>query len=68
MTNAGGKGVPNAIVKLNGQKLTKTNSDGVYSLENMKGGSYSLAVEAGKFIYSIEDTSQYPAFGFFIST
>nr|CAH7747742.1 unnamed protein product [Callosobruchus chinensis] len=41
-----GKPVPNAKIYVNGQEVTKTDSEGTYKLEKMKAGTYKIKVEA----------------------
>ncbi|GFR78590.1 nodal modulator 1 [Elysia marginata] len=40
-----GAGIPNAAVLINGKQQTKSGSDGAYSLENMKTGTYTLTAQ-----------------------
>ena len=40
-----GAGISNAAVLINGKHQTKSGSDGAYSLENMKTGTYVLTAQ-----------------------
>lgn len=46
LTAPNGKGVANAKIFLNGKHIATTNDIGVYILNDIKGGSYTLKVEA----------------------
>ncbi|XP_039451273.1 nodal modulator 3-like [Culex pipiens pallens] len=46
LLTAGGLGVANAKVKLNGKDVAKTNSNGEYLLENIQAGTYTIQVTA----------------------
>ncbi|XP_038116191.1 nodal modulator 3 [Culex quinquefasciatus] len=46
LLTAGGSGVANAKVKLNGKDVAKTNSNGEYLLENIQAGTYTVQVTA----------------------
>lgn len=43
---AGGAGVANAKVKLNGKEVATTNGNGEYTLENIQAGTYTIQVSA----------------------
>ncbi|XP_055839331.1 BOS complex subunit NOMO1 [Episyrphus balteatus] len=42
----GGKAIPKATIKLNGQVVATTSNDGSYTLENVKAGTFNIQVEA----------------------
>lgn len=46
LTTASGWGVAGATVKLNGNAVTKTHTDGSYTLANIRGGAYTIQVSA----------------------
>lgn len=46
LASANGRGIPNAQIKLNGQLVAQTQSDGSYVLENIKAETYTIQVIA----------------------
>lgn len=46
LASANGWGIPNAQIKLNGQLVTQTHSDGTYVLQNIKAETYTIQVVA----------------------
>lgn len=46
LSTAGGWGVAGATVKLNGQAVTQTHTDGSYTLANIRAGAYTIQVQA----------------------
>lgn len=46
LTGLNGKSIPNAQIKLNGEPVAITNSDGSYKLQNIKPGTYTIQTAA----------------------
>ncbi|GAB6022208.1 nodal modulator [Chamberlinius hualienensis] len=60
LSSAGGKGVPNANVLLNGKSMTKTKDDGSFHLENMRAGSYQIEIQADKIRFEVQSVKINP--------
>lgn len=48
LTTAAGFGIGDAVVRLNGKEVTRTHSDGTYTLANIRPGTYTVQVSADR--------------------